>query len=500
MLEKHTQYREISLKQPDDIILAEDTNQLMTNISMLKGGEDNEPPLSNIKELKERIDNLSKGSIENIQASEVAFDNTKSNLNFTIGYDFPPIKNALKDNYTFELVDINNLETQFNDANAQIIHITKENGKYYLKGNLILKDSQNLFTPRSVDNETDLGKVFCILQQFINKEYSTTDFTIETTLYYIPLLKINCSGELNKEYNINIELDDIKNIDENFICFYDYNNKQEVFTLINNNQKVFLKGSLNNNNNNTDCLILNPNIENYFEVFEDDSNYIKDEETGLLYYFKKEVQDYTDVNQNYANVFATYYSLILKENTTNIQLEATKNNILNKIEKEKNIQNAIDILASHYELNKLKKTSNIIIEDTKLAIYDLYTYNRAYMIGNLLFTVFFPSEIGVLSLINLNNTYINNEYQSMIYDFNALGFKSIKMNYPTSNKVHAFCIELLAGNEEEQNAINDLKEQFNNNSFLLFNKITFIAKDGFDNFDIMTEDVREHIKLIEEQI
>ena len=494
MLEKPTQYRDISLKQPDDIILAEDTNQLMTNISILKGGEDNEPPLSNIKELKERIDNLR--NIENVQASEVAFDNTKSNLNFTIGYDFPPIKNPLKDNYTFELVDINNLETQFNDANAQIIHITKENEKYYLKGNLILKDAQSLFTPRSVDNEIDLGKVFSILQQFINKEYSTADFTIETTLHYIPLLKIDCSGELNKENNINIELDDIKNIDENFICYYDSNTKKEVFTLINNNQKIFLKGYASS----TSYTILNPNIEKYFDIFEDDENYIRDEETGLLYYFKKEIQDYTDINQNYANVFATYYSLILKENTTNIQLEATKNNTLNIIEKEKNIQNAIDILASHYELNKLKKTSNIIIEDTKLAIYDLYTYNRAYMIESLLFTVFFPSEIGVVSLINLNNTYINNEYQSMIYDFNALGLKSIKMNYPTSNKVHAFCINFLAGNEEEQNTINDLKEQFNNDDTLLFNKITFIAKDGFDNFDIMTEDVKEHIKLIEEQI
>ena len=74
------------------------------------------------------------------------------------------------------------------------------------------------------------------------------------------------------------------------------------------------------------------------------------------------------------------------------------------------------------------------------------------------------------------------------------------MNYPTSNKVHSFCINFLAGSEEEQNAINDLKEQFYNDDTLLFNKITFIAKDGFDNFDIMTEDVKEHIKLIEEQI
>ena len=58
LLKKPTEYNEIEAQQPDTTIFAEDINQIIRNVEVVKGGASAEPPVSNIKELKERADEL----------------------------------------------------------------------------------------------------------------------------------------------------------------------------------------------------------------------------------------------------------------------------------------------------------------------------------------------------------------------------------------------------------------------------------------------------------
>ena len=50
MLEKPTEYQEVSAQQNEKTVYAEDINQIITNVEKLKGGQANEAPVSNIKD------------------------------------------------------------------------------------------------------------------------------------------------------------------------------------------------------------------------------------------------------------------------------------------------------------------------------------------------------------------------------------------------------------------------------------------------------------------
>ena len=51
MLEKPTEYNEVPAQQGETTVYAEDINQIITNVEKLKGGQANEAPVSNIKDL-----------------------------------------------------------------------------------------------------------------------------------------------------------------------------------------------------------------------------------------------------------------------------------------------------------------------------------------------------------------------------------------------------------------------------------------------------------------
>ena len=91
MLEKPTEYQEVSAQQNEKTVYAEDINQIITNVEKLKGGQANEAPVSNIKdlhfsinELKERIDGL--GNEGSSSSKSILFNKIKkiSEININI--------------------------------------------------------------------------------------------------------------------------------------------------------------------------------------------------------------------------------------------------------------------------------------------------------------------------------------------------------------------------------------------------------------------------------
>ena len=62
-LSKPTEYKEVSAKQNEEIVYAEDINQIISNIEKIKGGQANEAPAATIKDLHERLLALESGSV-----------------------------------------------------------------------------------------------------------------------------------------------------------------------------------------------------------------------------------------------------------------------------------------------------------------------------------------------------------------------------------------------------------------------------------------------------
>ena len=56
VLGKPTTYNEVKSQQPENYILAEDINQIIANIEVIKGGSSSETPVINIKSLNEKAD------------------------------------------------------------------------------------------------------------------------------------------------------------------------------------------------------------------------------------------------------------------------------------------------------------------------------------------------------------------------------------------------------------------------------------------------------------
>ncbi|MDA0005040.1 hypothetical protein [Brachyspira hyodysenteriae] len=157
-LSKPNEYNEVPAQQGEATVYAEDINQIISNIEKLKGGQANEAPISNIKELKERLDNLEQGSgsggnIDNISADKVSFNNDNANLDFSSKYDFPKFKNELKEIYEIKLItdySINNV-SHINDVqDVYNLTLEKSENKYILKGNLNYNNTSSSMLVRLV--------------------------------------------------------------------------------------------------------------------------------------------------------------------------------------------------------------------------------------------------------------------------------------------------------------------------------------------------------------
>ena len=57
-LSKPNEYNEVPAQQGEATVYAEDINQIISNIEKIKGGQANEAPVSNIKDLHSSINEL----------------------------------------------------------------------------------------------------------------------------------------------------------------------------------------------------------------------------------------------------------------------------------------------------------------------------------------------------------------------------------------------------------------------------------------------------------
>ena len=62
-LSKPNEYKEVSARQNEETVYAEDINQIISNIEKIKGGQANEAPAATIKDLHERLLALESGSV-----------------------------------------------------------------------------------------------------------------------------------------------------------------------------------------------------------------------------------------------------------------------------------------------------------------------------------------------------------------------------------------------------------------------------------------------------
>ncbi|MCZ9838138.1 hypothetical protein [Brachyspira hyodysenteriae] len=466
-LSKPNEYNEVPAQQGEATVYAEDINQIISNIEKLKGGQANEAPISNIKELKERLDNLeqgagSGGNIDNISADKVSFNNDNANLDFFSEYDFPKFKNELKEIYEIKLItdySINNV-SHINDVqDVYNLTLEKSENKYILKGNLNYNNTSSnastlSFYILSINGNNDFGHIISEMFQFINSESNAkeNEIVIEGLnnlkynfgfLYAIPIFQIKNQDNSyfeSKEYNItlNIEIENIKNNQE----FIPINNAGEWVSFLNIqniNGKAVMKGELIKHSGSL-AVFSHFALENYFDIKTDqnDSYYIEannnitsNKNKSLKYYIRKEINDGSELSPIYANIPITFYCLEIKHSDNSkieyneiltFNLTAPKNADVPKIEKEANIQNAIEVLnkkiisssPNSILFNRIKKISEINIniseQEMILSVYELFTFLPIQKISsNTLSFVTFPRNLA--SMIYMPKIQVNAFYQ-----------------------------------------------------------------------------------------
>lgn len=411
MLEKPAEYNEVPAQQGETTVYAEDINQIISNIEKIKGGEANEAPISNIKELKERVDSFTSGNIPS--ADKIAFNNDNANLDFSSEYDFPRFKNELKEIYEIKLItdySINNV-SHINDVqNVYTLLLEKNEDKYVLKGNLNYNNTSSnastlSFYILSINDNNDFGYIINEMFQFINRENNAkeNEILIEGLnnfkygfgfFYGIPIFQIKKQDNSNfseKEYTINIEiqLDNIQNNQE-FIPIACGMSGLSFLKLNNINGKAIISGeTIQTSADSSFILFSHFALENYFDIktdknesyyIEANSNITSNKNKSLKYYIRKEVLDMASLSPIYANIYNTFYYLEIKHSDNSkieyneiltFNLTAPKNADVQKKEKEKNIQNAIEILSNQIKylmLNLGIGSSKIYFEKTEIAI------------------------------------------------------------------------------------------------------------------------------------
>ncbi|MDA0070467.1 hypothetical protein OFR98_14275 [Brachyspira hyodysenteriae] len=430
-LSKPNEYNEVPAQQGEATVYAEDINQIISNIEKLKGGQANEAPISNIKELKERLDNLEQGSgsggnIDNISADKVSFNNDNANLDFSSKYDFPKFKNELKEIYEIKLItdySINNV-SHINDVqDVYNLTLEKSENKYILKGNLNYNNTSQYtsslnFYIISIDGNNDFGHIISEMFQFINSESNAkeNEILIEGLndfkynfgfLYAVPILQIKKQDNSNfeiKNYDItlNIEIENIKN-NQDFIPINNAGEWLSFFNIQNIKGKTVIKGEVIKHSGSF-VVFSHFALENYFDIKTDknDGYYVEassmitsNKNKSIKYYIRKEINDGSELSPIYANIPITFYYLEIKhtdntdienEEILTFNLTAPKNADVPKIEKEKNIQNAIEVLnkkiisssPNSILFNRIKKISemaiNMMQEEMILSVYELFTY------------------------------------------------------------------------------------------------------------------------------
>lgn len=382
MLDKPKEYKEIKARQNDKTIYAEDINQIIKNIELIKGGASSEAPAGNIKDIYERLNRRADAPVESeggvVSSRCVSFDNSKINLDFSSDEDnFPPIKKQLKEIYNIKLIDESDIAYNF--------VLEKNNDKYIFKGSIkeTLSKSSFMLKISEFDGIKDGGLIIAELSQFFycgkksqSKENEIKNESTNSNLFFkytfnnafgMPVFNIyNDNIESNNEkqiiiFNIDIPIENIQN-GQNYILASYGNLNYTYLKIENQNNRVFIKGNITCPNNSSQIVIYSNGIlENYFNIEDNksDSLYIKAIEgyitsntnKDLKYYIRKEISDLSSFQSYIEN--ATVYCIEVKHSDgTNIETDeiisfnmAThKNTDIYKIQKEINIQSAIEVL------------------------------------------------------------------------------------------------------------------------------------------------------------
>ncbi|MDA0047583.1 hypothetical protein [Brachyspira hyodysenteriae] len=540
-LSKPNEYNEVPAQQGEATVYAEDINQIISNIEKLKGGQANEAPISNIKELKERLDNLEQGSgsggnIDNISADKVSFNNDNANLDFSSKYDFPKFKNELKEIYEIKLItdySINNV-SHINDVqDVYNLTLEKSENKYILKGNLNYNNTSQYtsslnFYIISIDGNNDFGHIISEMFQFINSESNAkeNEILIEGLndfkynfgfLYAVPILQIKKQDNSNfeiKNYDItlNIEIENIKN-NQDFIPINNAGEWLSFFNIQNIKGKTVIKGEVIKHSGSF-VVFSHFALENYFDIKTDknDGYYVEassmitsNKNKSIKYYIRKEINDGSELSPIYANIPITFYYLEIKhtdntdienEEILTFNLTAPKNADVPKIEKEKNIQNAIEVLnkkiisssPNSILFNRIKKISEMAINMMQRG-NDFYPSMNYLLIlpiqktsNNFLSFITFPKDLA--SFIYFPKIQVNALYQGIVmipfFDKNLSDDKSYIINnlfFSVSNIGNDSLVNLCGTAD-----IDISQKDFSNIYTSCY--IKFIYQDGFDNTEV----------------
>ncbi|WPC36862.1 hypothetical protein PQQ32_08190 [Brachyspira hyodysenteriae] len=541
-LSKPNEYNEVPAQQGEATVYAEDINQIISNIEKLKGGQANESPISNIKELKERLDNLeqgagSGGNIDNISADKVSFNNDNANLDFSSKYDFPKFKNELKEIYEIKLItdySINNVSHIDDVQDVYNLTLEKSENKYILRGNLNYNNtspnaSMLNFYILSINDNNDFGYIINEMFQFINRENNAKEneilieglnnFKYDFGFYYaIPIFQIKKQDNSNfeeKEYTINIEIQ-LNNIQNNqeFIPIACGTSGLSFLKLKNINGKAAIIGeTIQISADSSFILFSHFALENYFDIKTDqnDSYYIEannnitsNKNKSLKYYIRKEITDGSELSPIYANIPITFYYLEIKHSDNSeieyneiltFNLTAPKNADVPKIEKEANIQNTIEVLnkkiisssSNSILFNRIKKISemaiNMMQEEMILSVYELFTYLPIQKTSNnFLSFITFPKDLA--SFIYFPKIQVNALYQGMVmipfFDKNLSDDKSYIINnlFFSVSNIGNDFLVNLCGTAD----IDISQKDFSNIYTSCY--IKFMYQDGFDNTEV----------------
>ncbi|MDA0033501.1 hypothetical protein OFR43_14615 [Brachyspira hyodysenteriae] len=225
---------------------------------------------------------------------------------------------------------------------------------------------------------------------------------------------------------------------------------------------------------------------------------------SIKYYIRKEINDGSELSPIYANIPITFYYLEIKhtdntdienEEILTFNLTAPKNADVPKIEKEKNIQNAIEVLnkkiisssPNSILFNRIKKISEINIniseQEMILSVYELFTFLPIQKISsNTLSFVTFPRNLA--SMIYMPKIQVNALYQGIVaipfFDKNLSDDKSYIINnlyFHIGGEGDNAYVSLVGMTD-----IDISQKDFSNIYTSCY--IKFIYQDGFDNTEV----------------
>ena len=343
------------------------------------------------------------GSVGSNDAIDIIFDNSKSQLQQLVGYDYPKYKKSIPSTVSIVLSNGNN------NYNASIVK--QSDGSYRLKCNISNFNISGGYFSLSIKNVNNLSNIYqrlSFLSQFFNIQtiYTTIDslnyinleasecvisslnFSLKFALIYSDynksldlIIKIDSSSIQSGSYNITLNIKNrvLRQEDRNIFAFSDpFMGTQNImdnyiFSLSQNNSSVKLTGSYTLKKDAGLVIgFYSPIIENYFNV---SSSIEWKNTTGITSSSKKPLKFSLYKNNSAGNERPLYLLFLMYQDETDLKagekitfyLTPDKNSTLGPIYKDvTNVQQLGEVLSQKDTelLNKINglKAANIKID------------------------------------------------------------------------------------------------------------------------------------------